>query len=74
MSEKVQQDKNSIIMRVKIALQIFLTSLSGFSPLKKDKTTPVKTMAPRAPARPIPAHKSHPFCRLNGSFKSDNIN
>lgn len=51
----------------------FLTSLSGLSPLNKDMATPVNEMAVMAPTRPIPAHKSHPFCRLKGSLTSETI-
>lgn len=49
----------------------FLTSrCGGFSPLNKDIAAPVNAIAKMAPPRPIPAHKSHPFCRLKGSLKS----
>jgi len=34
--------------------------------------TPVNAIAPAAPRKPIPAHRSHPFCKLNGSLKSEN--
>jgi hypothetical protein len=53
------------------AKKLILTSLCGVSPLKVDTATPVNATASRALARPIPAHKSHPFSRLKGSFKSD---
>lgn len=49
----------------------FLTSLCGVSPLNKDMAAPVIEMAVMAPTRPIPAHKSHPFCRLKGSLTSE---
>ena len=55
------------------AMHVTLTSLCGFSPLKKEVATPVTAITPRAPARPIAAHKSHPLSRSNGSLKSDTI-
>lgn len=54
-------------------LNKFRTSLSGLSPLNKDVTAPVNATAVTAPTRPIPAHKSHPFCRLNGSLQSETV-
>uniref|UniRef100_A0A2P2LSC1 Uncharacterized protein n=1 Tax=Rhizophora mucronata TaxID=61149 RepID=A0A2P2LSC1_RHIMU len=45
-------------------------SLCEVSPFNADMATPVNAIASRAPKRPIPAHKIHPFCRLKGSLKS----
>lgn len=67
------KERNCNIKTKKRAPHKFLTSLCGVSPLKKDTATPVNEMAAIAPTRPIPAHKSHPFRRLKGSFKSETM-
>lgn len=46
------------------------TCLCGLSP-PKDRAGPVNATAITTAPRPIPAHKSHPFCRLKGSLKSE---
>uniref|UniRef100_A0A2P2LSD1 CAAX amino terminal protease family protein n=1 Tax=Rhizophora mucronata TaxID=61149 RepID=A0A2P2LSD1_RHIMU len=48
-------------------------SLCEVSPFNADMATPVNAIASRAPKRPIPAHKIHPFCRLKGSLKSETV-
>jgi hypothetical protein len=42
------------------------------SPFRKVIRAPAKAMEIRAKKRPIPAHRSQPFCSLNGSLKSEN--
>lgn len=65
--------KRSIVHQNSKTLFPYLTSLSGLSPLNNAMEAPSKAIASTAPTRPTPAHKSHPFRRLKGSFNSETV-